>query len=103
MELLIKMISRKYEIKKQVIGEDAHLEKTGRILNRVIKWGRDGITIEADQRHVRKMLKDLELEQANHAATPCNMDKKEDNARSDGSKGGEPMWTGTAPNQTRLG
>ena len=71
------MISRKYEIKKQVIGEDAHLEKTGRILNRVIKWGRDGITIEADQRHVRKMLKDLELEQANHAATPCNMDKKD--------------------------
>ena len=31
---------------------------------------RDGITIEADQRHVREMLKDLDLEQANHAAPP---------------------------------
>ena len=56
--------------------------------NRVTKWGRDGITIEADHRHVRETLKDLELEQSNHAATSCNMDKKtEKNATSDGSKG----------------
>ena len=87
MGLFIKIVSRKYGIKKKVIGEDADLEKTGRILNCVIKWGRDGITIEADQRLVREILKDLELEQANHAATPCDMDKKEDNKRSDGSKG----------------
>ena len=60
-ELLIKMIPRKYEIKKQVIGEDADFDKIGRILNRAIKWGRDGITIEADQRHVRDILKDPEL------------------------------------------
>ena len=33
-EFLVKMISRKYEIKKQVIGEDTDLEKSGRILNR---------------------------------------------------------------------
>ena len=63
-ELFIKKISRKYEIKKQVIGEDADLGKSGRILNRVIEWGRDGITIEADQRHVREILKGLELERA---------------------------------------
>ena len=42
----------------------------------------------ADQKHVREILKDLDLEQTNHAATPCNMDKKNENsARSDGSKG----------------
>ena len=34
-EFLIKKISRKYLIKKQVIGEDADLKKSGRILNRV--------------------------------------------------------------------
>ena len=45
-ELLIK-ISGKNEIKKQVIGEDADLEKI--VLNRVIKWGRAGITIETNQ------------------------------------------------------
>ena len=42
---LIKMISRKNEIKKQVIGRDPDLEKSGRILDYVIAWNRDGITI----------------------------------------------------------
>ena len=67
-EFLIKMTSRKDEIKKQVIGEDPNLEKSGRKLNRFIDWIRDGITIEADQRHVREILKGLELERANHSA-----------------------------------
>ena len=57
---LNRMISKKYEIKKQMLREDPDLEKSGRILNRVIEWGRDGITIETDQRHVRERLKDLE-------------------------------------------
>ena len=35
-EFLINMISRKYEIKKQVIGEDADIEKSGRKLNGVV-------------------------------------------------------------------
>ena len=82
-EVLIKMISRKYEIKKQVIGEDADLEKSGIIWNRVIEWGRDGITIEEDQRHVSEKWKSLELEQANQKATPCAAERKnEGNARS---------------------
>ena len=71
-----------------MIGGDADPEKTRRILHRVIKWGRDGITIEAGQRHVREMLKDLELEQANHEATPCNVEKHSENiAGSNGSMG----------------
>ena len=41
----IKMISRD-TIKKQVIGEDADLENIGRMLDGVIKWCRDGMTIE---------------------------------------------------------
>ena len=45
-EFLIKVISRTYEIKKQVIGEDADLEKSGRILHRVVKLRRGGITID---------------------------------------------------------
>ena len=90
------MTSRRYEIKKQVIGEDPEIEKSGRILNRVIEWGRDGITIEADQIHVREILKDLELERANHYATPCVVERKNEGIRrSDEGKGGEPMRTGT--------
>ena len=60
---LIRMISKKYETKKQVIGEDPDLEKSRRTLNRVIEWNRDGTTI-------REILKGLELERANRSATP---------------------------------
>ena len=48
-ELLIKMITMKLEIKKQMMSEDTDLENSGRILNRVIEWSRGGITSEADQ------------------------------------------------------
>ena len=72
------MISKKYEIKKQVLGEDQDLEKSGRILNRVIEWDRDGITIQADQRHVREIMKGLELERANHFATPCAVERRDE-------------------------
>ena len=59
--------------------------KSGRRLNRVIEWCSDGITIEADQRHVRKILKGL---RANHTATPCAVESKNDiNARNDERKG----------------
>ena len=88
-ELLIKMVSKRHEIKKQVIGEDPDLEKSGRILSRVIAWNRDGITIEADQRHVREILKGLELERANHSATPWTgrmKARESSNEHRDGSK-----------------
>ena len=78
MEVLIRMISKKYEIKKQVIGKDPDLEKSGRILNHVIEWNRDGITIETDQRHVREILKGLELERGNRSATPCALERRDD-------------------------
>ena len=75
---LIRMTSKKYEIKKQVIGEDPDLEKGGRILNRVIEWNRDGVTNGADQRHVREILKGLGLERANRSATPCALDRRDE-------------------------
>ena len=40
-----------------MIGEDPHFEKRGRIFNRVIEWNRDGITVEADQRHARDIVR----------------------------------------------
>ena len=88
MEVLISILSRQYQIKKQVIGENPDLEKSGIRLNRVIAWNRDGITIGADQRPVRERSKNLELERANRSATPCAVERNtEGNARRDGSKG----------------
>ena len=55
---------------------ETQTENIGRILHRVIKWSRDDITIDADQRRVTEMLKDLDLERANHAATPCIVERK---------------------------
>ena len=87
-EFLTTMIARKFEIKKQVIKEDPDLEKSGRILNRVIEWDSDGITIEADQRHAREILKGLDLERANHSAAPCAVERRDErSARKDESKG----------------
>ena len=71
-------VSKKYEIKKQVLGGDPDLEKSGGILNRVVEWERDGITIEADQRPVRGIVKGLGLERANHSATPCAVERREE-------------------------
>ena len=64
-----------------MIGEDPNLEKSGRILNRVIKWNHNGITIKADQRHVREILKGLELEHANRFATPCSVERMDEGRR----------------------
>ena len=97
----MKMISRTYEIKKQVTVGDPDLKKSGRILNRVTEWNRDGITIEADQRRVPEVLKGLELERANQTSTPCTVDRKdEDGARNDESKGESRRQTQT---QARAG
>ena len=74
-EFHTKMISKKYEIRKQVLREDPDFEKSGRILNRVIEYP-DEITIEADQRHVREMMKGLELERANHSTTPFDFGRE---------------------------
>ena len=75
-----------------MIGDDRDLEKSGRILNRGLGWGRDGLTDETDQRHARERLKELDLERAHHTATPWTVERKKGgNPRSEESKGGEPM------------
>ena len=58
------------------LGGDLDLEKSGRIRNSVVEWDRDGITIEADQRHVRGVMKGLE--RANHSATPCAVERRDE-------------------------
>ena len=72
------MISKKYEIRKRYLGRGLDLEKSGRMVYRFIEWDRDGITIEADQRHVREIVKGLELERANHSATACDVARRDE-------------------------
>ena len=68
-----------------------HQEASDRLKTQTFEWSHDGITLEADQKHVREILKDLELERANGSATPYAVERNnEGNARSDESKGAEP-------------
>ena len=76
-EFIIKMISRMFETKKQVIGEEPDFEKSGRILNRVIEWDRDHDRGRSEARQ-REILKGLELERANHSATPCAVERRDE-------------------------
>ena len=88
-EFLIRMIKNKLSGKIRTLS--------GRILNRAIAWDRDGMTIEADQRHVREILEDLKLERANHSATPCAVERRDE------GKGREPTWTGADSGWAQVG
>lgn len=70
LEWLIKAMRAKYDIKTQLIGERADLAKEARVLNRTIRWTRQGLEVEADPRHVKVILEQLGLEHANPAPTP---------------------------------
>ena len=42
-----------------------------RILNRLIRWKKDGLEYEADQRHAEAIVKDIKLENGRAVVTPC--------------------------------
>ena len=46
------------------IGPDAHDLRSMTILNRIVEWTENGITLEADPRHVDLLLHELGLEKA---------------------------------------
>ena len=63
-------MSNKYEAKHQLIepGRD-HLKKM-KVLNREIEWHEKKITMEADGKHVKAVIKELGLEHAKVISTP---------------------------------
>ena len=68
-----------FEAKHQVMGASDHLMKELKILNRKVSWKSQGITIEADPKHVRVLLEEMNLELAKVAKTPAT--------REEGAKG----------------
>ena len=64
------LIEERYEIKTQMIGEAADLDKQLQILNRTVRWSSRGFWTEADPRHVKEVIKALGLEGASPAPTP---------------------------------
>ena len=43
------------------IGPEPEDNKSMRLLNRVVEWGRDAIYLEADQRHAETIVRDFEF------------------------------------------
>ena len=69
-EWLIRKFKERYEIKTQMVGEAADLDKQLQILSRTVRWNSRGLWIDADPRHVKEVIKALGLEGASPAPTP---------------------------------
>ena len=69
-EWLIQKFEERYEIKTQMIGEAADLNKQLQILNRTVRWSSRELWIEADPRHVKEVIKASGLQGASPAPTP---------------------------------
>ena len=68
---VMELLDKNFEAKHKVMGGSKHLLKELRILNRHIQWTRDGITIEADKKHVITILKEMDLMDAKSVVTPA--------------------------------
>ena len=53
-----------------MLGPDTHQSQEVSILNRSIRWTANGLEYEADQRHVRVVLEQLELQDSKPVTTP---------------------------------
>ena len=68
---LEKEMSNKFEAKHQYLGESSWMSKEIRVLNRDIKWTKNGIAVEADRKHVENLLKETGLTNARGVNTPA--------------------------------
>ena len=57
LNLFNKTMGAKYETKSKLLGPDAGQTAEIRVLNRVLRWTKDGIQYEPDQRHAEIIVK----------------------------------------------
>ena len=63
-------LGKSFEIKSSIMGEASHLDKEGKILNRIIRCTTEGWEMEADQRHGEILVKELGLDECKGLSTP---------------------------------
>ena len=67
----------KFKIKvRGILGPDPHDTHEISVLNRVVSWGPEGLTFEADQRHGEIILKTLGYESVKGVSTPGVQDSE---------------------------
>ena len=69
------------EVKTQMFGEAADLDKQLQILNRTVRWSSRGLWAEADPRHEKEVIKALGHEGASPGPTPGVAAKGRDQGR----------------------
>ena len=82
LEEFTRLMNEKYESKHIRMGASKGAVKTIKVLNRIIRWEDESISIEADTRHVITAMKDLNLSDAKGVSTPAireHTDKRHDN------------------------
>ena len=61
---------QKYEIKAHYLGPESGMEDEIQILNRTLRWTKEGITYEADQRHAEIVIKEMNMKEAIAVSSP---------------------------------
>ena len=63
-------MEKKYQLKYNSIGPDEENDKELRILNRIIRWGTNGIEYEADPRHAEIVVETMGVQGLRQVSTP---------------------------------
>ena len=83
LEWLKDHLQSKYEIKWSIIGPRDDQDKMVKILNRTIRWTSGGITYEADEKHAKRIIQNLDLINANGITTPFFKEEKQSDDKSE--------------------
>jgi len=89
LEFVKKTLGKKYPVKvRAVLGPETGDDKEATILNRIVRWEHGEVSFEADPKHVKKMLKDMKLQECKAVLTPGTKEarKQEDTKLAGGKK-----------------
>ena len=74
-------MEEKYEIKTHYLGPGSGMTDEIQILNRMLRWTKESITCEADQRHAEIVIQDMHTKKANAVSFPAVPESEDTNLR----------------------
>ena len=84
-------LEERYAIKTEVLGDSQDETKEIRVLNRIIRWEKDGITYEPDPRHAEIIAKEMGVDGTKGVGTPSIKEAtdSDDNTKGESPDGGD--------------
>ena len=68
------LLKKRWETRDQMIGPKPDDQKELRILNRTLRWCKDGLVFSANLRHGREVVDELGLSKSNPVSSPATAD-----------------------------